>query len=643
MASMFLGLNTAYTGLLAANAALNTTAQNISNAETVGYSRQQVVQTATEAIRSFTTYGCVGAGVDVISIERMRDEFYDTKYWENASRVGEYTTKKYYYAQLETYFSDNEKVNGFNTVFQKMYAALDEVLKNPADGSVKEQFISFADNFTDYFNNMSVQMQNLQRDLNEEIKIKVDEISSISQQIGVLNQQINTIEVNGNKANELRDRRANLVDQLSEIVKVEVRETPIYDQNGVPNGCTRFMVNIAGGINLVDQEITHNFYCRARELDEKVNQSDIDGLYDIYWDDGNDFNIYNTSIGGTLKSLLELRDGNNGEYFHGTVTDVFKSMYTDSKGVSSQRSTIRVEVQSDYLLDFHKTTLPDEGVIRIDNKKYDYDSFSYIRETDKNGESRVYYEFILERDQTVDRTICNNPCTLGGAVHYQGIPYFVSQMNEWCRSFAETFNRILTTDGVDGHGDKAMNLFVAKNKTDEDQFDFGEYEQVLKAYEDKLAEHQTAELRITNEQNSYYRLTCNTFDVKQAMLYDSQLFATHTSKYDKDSTSANDITQQLIKFKDDTSMMSFRGCTASDFLKCVLSDVALNANSANTFSDSYQALDTLISNQRTSIQGVDNDEEAMNLVKYQNAYNLSSKMIQTLTEVYDRLILQTGV
>ena len=50
-----------------------------------------------------------------------------------------------------------------------------------------------------------------------------------------------------------------------------------------------------------------------------------------------------------------------------------------------------------------------------------------------------------------------------------------------------------------------------------------------------------------------------------------------------------------------------------------------------------------IDNQRVSVSGVDNDEEAVNLTKFQQGYNMASKMIQVLTEVYDRLILQTGV
>ena len=64
---------------------------------------------------------------------------------------------------------------------------------------------------------------------------------------------------------------------------------------------------------------------------------------------------------------------------------------------------------------------------------------------------------------------------------------------------------------------------------------------------------------------------------------------------------------------------------------------------ANTFQKTYEGLKTSIDNQRSSVSGVDKDEEAVSLVKYQNSYTLASKMIQTLTEIYDQLILNTGV
>ena len=93
----------------------------------------------------------------------------------------------------------------------------------------------------------------------------------------------------------------------------------------------------------------------------------------------------------------------------------------------------------------------------------------------------------------------------------------------------------------------------------------------------------------------------------------------------------------------DKNKMSFRGASASELLQNILSDVALNASNANTLYKNFSEISYTIDNQRISISGVDEDEEAVNLVKYQHAYNLASKMIQTLTEVYDRLILQTGV
>lgn len=86
MPSTFFGLTIASSGLRAANAALNTTGNNISNANTEGYSRQAVTTEAAQALRVFATYGCAGSGVETIAIERIRDSFYDVKFRENETR-----------------------------------------------------------------------------------------------------------------------------------------------------------------------------------------------------------------------------------------------------------------------------------------------------------------------------------------------------------------------------------------------------------------------------------------------------------------------------------------------------------------------------------------------------------------------------
>ena len=110
-----------------------------------------------------------------------------------------------------------------------------------------------------------------------------------------------------------------------------------------------------------------------------------------------------------------------------------------------------------------------------------------------------------------------------------------------------------------------------------------------------------------------------------------------------DGVEQNDLLEALKNLVNDKNQMSFRGASASEFLQGILSDVALNASRDNSFHQNFKDISASIDNQRISISGVDEDEEAVNLVKYQNGYNLASKMIQVLTEIYDRLILQTGV
>ena len=87
----------------------------------------------------------------------------------------------------------------------------------------------------------------------------------------------------------------------------------------------------------------------------------------------------------------------------------------------------------------------------------------------------------------------------------------------------------------------------------------------------------------------------------------------------------------------------YRNCGASDFLKCLYNDVSVDKQEASTFNENFANISESITSQRLSISGVDEDEEALDLVKFQNAYNLSSQMVQVMTEMYDQLILQTGV
>lgn len=632
MASTFFGLNIAYTGLTAANAALNTTANNISNTNTEGYSRQLVSQQAANSLRTYTTYGCSGAGVETTSIERQRDAFYDFKYWNNNASKGEYSELEYYMKQIEDSFKDDSTVEGFSTIFQKMYTMIQELDKNSGDPVTKTQFLGFAGNLTYYFNNMAGKLSTLQSDCNQELKNVVSQINSYAEEIASLNQQINVIELSGSMANELRDQRDLLIDKLSELVDVTTEEQPVYDTNnaGRETGATRYVVKIAGGQTLVDSSSYNTLECRARENYAGNNQSDVAGLYDVFWKDGRDFSLASDQIGGQLRGLIEIRDGNNGENFNGKVKEI---------GVNADgKTTVKVDVSADYLRDLSACTLPiDGGILKLGSKEYYFDSFEANYAVDADGNPYIEsYNFIISKEPEKNATQpdisrVGQDASVGYSIDYQGIPYYQEQLNEWCRLFAEAFNKIVTQDGaVDGYGNKPDVVFVADNAVDDKQNTFLASRQTIKAG-----------TVISSKDDSYYYLTAKNFNVNSGMLDDPQLMATHTGNPDEESKS--DIVDQLIALRTDTSVMSFRGCGAGDFLQCVLADVALNTQSSSTLHSSYDNISKAIDSQRLSVYGVDTDEEALNLVQYQHAYNLASQMISVLSEVYDRLILQTGV
>ena len=102
---------------------------------------------------------------------------------------------------------------------------------------------------------MSKSLTEIQEDTNEEIKASVDNINSIAEKISVLNKQINNIEVRGGHANELRDQRANLIDELSGIADVETKEFEVTNSNGQNLGGTNYRVYI-NGQTLVDGNIS---------------------------------------------------------------------------------------------------------------------------------------------------------------------------------------------------------------------------------------------------------------------------------------------------------------------------------------------------------------------------------------------------
>lgn len=249
MPSTFFGLNIAASAINAFQVAINTTANNVSNLQTKGYSKQVANREASEAIRVYQKYGTVGSGVTTTSITAIRSTYYDTKYWNNQSSVGRYDTKLTYLNQIENYFIDEgEAEPGFSTIFASMFNQMNALTSDAGDENKRKNFIGQAQVFASYFHDVANGLNDLQKDCNEQVKALVQTINASASKIAALTKQINIVELEGGTANELRDQRALVLDELSEIVPVTVEETPVSNSN-YPDmylGGTNFVVKIDG-------------------------------------------------------------------------------------------------------------------------------------------------------------------------------------------------------------------------------------------------------------------------------------------------------------------------------------------------------------------------------------------------------------
>lgn len=621
MSSTFFGLTIAASGLNTSQAQINTTANNISNVRTEGYSKQVVNTVASSALRCYQAYGTTGTGVEAVSVTQCRDLYYDEKYWNNQSCLGYYEKKLYYMDQIQSYYSEVESATGFSTVYAKMFNAMSTLQTNPGDATVRKEFISTAKELTEYFNTNTQRLKELQSSINDEIKTAVNEINSIAEKIAILNKQINVIEQGGGQANELRDQRSLLVDELSEYVTVDTQEFKVKNTNypDMETGATYYRVMI-NGQTLVDNYEYDTLACVARDEDESYNISDISGLYDIVWaEDGNTFDATGSVYSGSLKAMFEVRDGNNAENLKGTV---------DSSNAGS------ITVASINVKEINELGLGTNGAIWVNNKEYKYDSFTF--KTD--GEGKITsLTFILDQDNLLsDNEIKNlkgKKLEAGSAVDFMGIPYYQNQMNTFVRNFAEAFNDLERngtdgSNGVDAYGEAMKSFFISEDK-------------VLDRENQMALDYKAETGDISSTADTYFLLTASNFAVNYDTLKDSMLMAVTTAAHYSDGQDSQVLIDKLLELQSNVEI--FRGGGGDKFLQCIYADVTVDTQECQIFTTNYQNIKTTISEQRQSISGVDEDEEALDLIKFQNAYNLSSKCISVFTEIYDRLILETGV
>ena len=490
---------------------------------------------------------------------------------------------------------------------------------NGADESVRNQFIHQAQSLCTYFNALSQNLTELQEDCNEEIKSTVSNINSISQKVAMLNKEINMIEVRGGHANELRDQRANLIDELSSIVSVETQEFMVHNSNGQDLGGTNYRVMINGQM-LVDGNDYRTLECVSSEY--KQNLSDADGMYSIVWEDTKmDFAATTGTAGGSLKALFSVRDGNNKENLKGTISEV-------------SADGMQITIKNPTVTDPNALNIPANGQVTLGGKHYTYESWS--AEVGEDGITSFTFTLseALEGDPAA---YANKTLSCGNSVDAMGVPYYQAQINEFIRNFTQAFNDI-EKKGVDLSGSPMGSFFVGESVTGT-IYDVDEYDAAIAAARAAQEAGGTYQYMLTSEMDSYYKVTASTVEVNARSLQDPTYFSTATEIIN--GQDKFDIAEELLTLQKGVKM--FRGDSAESFLETLLSDITVDVNKTEIYSNNYTNLCNTINNQRISVSGVDEDEEAVNLVKFQNAYNLASKVISVMSEIYNKLINETGV
>ena len=623
MPSTFLGLNTGLSGLSYFQTALNTTAHNISNADTTGYSKQTVQASASDALRLKKSYGMMGTGITASAVERERNTYYDVKYWSANAKYSQYNTQHANLEQLQTYMNEMTSEAGYTKWMSELSNAMQDLSAKPADYTTRISFALTADSFTDMVNELSSNFQSTQKTINDEVELAVSEVNSLAKQIYELTQEIMTIELKGGNANDLRDKRGVCIDNLTQYVNADVDERSIMYGVGtdqVESNAKTMCIRVNGEI-LVDELGFNELTVVPRE--QRVNQNDQDGLVDIYWKNadgtaGERFDATNTT--GRIAGLINIRDGNNGEIFAGTTT-----------AVSDNPAEVRVDPAKPIAM--KNLNIPSEGTITLNGKEYLYDGWTAEYDADGNLDHFTFKNMTMMDEKNVVVTaifpttgIVGAAAQIGTKNMTKGIPYYQSQLNELVRVFSRYMND-LTSSGVDAEGNPGLDAFTAENPAG------GDF--VLKGSMQGTG-------TISSSDSTYYRLTGLNWELNSEWKVDpKKIVVSYKEDIEQGNVEAQDILQKMMAGLTDPKM--FQQGNISQFMQAFTTNLAVDTKKNEVFAANQDDIRYTIDNQRASVSGVDKNEEASSLTKFQDLYRLASKVISVLNEVYDKLINETGV
>ncbi|MNJ17579.1 Flagellar hook-associated protein 1 [compost metagenome] len=270
-----------YSGMAAAQSALNASAQNVANLHTPGYSRLTTVMGSLAGPSSLSA----GGGVEVLEVRRIAEDFKNQQLWRATTEMHQHKAGQDYLDSLEGVMAGEGA--SISTGLDNFYAALSEASNRPADIPQRQQILAETKSLTQCFNGLNSKIDNQLKTLREQRSAIVNEVNGLASNLARLNEKIVETQSRGGDSSVLQDQRDLLIGKLSQYAEVRVTEARGGGLTvSLANGQPLVSGNTAGQLSITtlagrEQEVSLSFAGTSFPLRQNNLGGALGGLYDV--------------------------------------------------------------------------------------------------------------------------------------------------------------------------------------------------------------------------------------------------------------------------------------------------------------------------------------------------------------------------
>ncbi len=639
--SLFTSFNAGVSGLRNAQSGLNTTAHNLANTKTLGYSRQQNLNTDTYYKNiSLTSSGLqqTGYGTTVSSIRQIRDEFLDAQYRVETGRQSFYEVHVITEQEIEDILGEMEGVE-FQEALQDIWDTAETLSTNPESITTRELFLAQAETFLEKAMNVHLSLRDYQINLNSQIEKQVETINTLADKIAQMNTQIAKYEASGTEnANDYRDTRNYLLDELSKYTAFESYE----DYTG------QVVVRI-NNVPLIDQSRVNHMACEKIDFyeynteTEEYEQAESSPMYTVVWETGGTGEVYSTD--------KQFRKNNDSEE-------------DESEEDFEVESTINKDFKADDVSD--RGSLP--GILTARGERFGYwsDILQSVEKTPRGMEELNKYNnttgnCLIQRVEAQFDLLVHRIVTTVNDAFCPNVEIDASGLGitDWNGNDVETA-KVLDINrcpvGTDDNNTPGTEIFSrrATERYTVMEVDGPVYITDIDGNEINVAkyneENDTYELYVYNEE---YANDVNSLYTLQNLIMNGTLKANYSylpvhgnpelgkeEEYDW-----SGFTNLFEAWKEESTMLDPNALTRYGVDRYYEAMVGALGTQGFVWSGILKSQTTLtegIEDKRQQVAGVSTEEEMISLLMYQHAYNASSRYITTIDSMLEHIIMRLG-